>query len=50
MEIELIKSSGGDFKVIVDEQIIYDKRAMSNDEARFPNDSEISAIISKNLS
>ena len=50
VEIELIKSSGGDFKVIVDEQIIYDKRAMSNDEARFPNDSEISSIISKNLS
>lgn len=49
VEIELYKSSGGDFRVIVDEKTIFDKRAMSGDEARFPNDGEISSIISKNL-
>jgi len=49
VEIELNKSSGGDFRVIVDEKTIFDKRAMSGDEARFPNDGEISSIISKNL-
>jgi len=49
IEIELNKSSGGDFRVIVDEKTIFDKRAMSGDEARFPNDGEISSLISKNL-
>jgi len=49
VEIELNKSSGGDFRVIVDEKTIFDKRAMSGDEARFPNDGEISSLISKNL-
>jgi len=36
--------------VIVDEKTIFDKRAMSGDEARFPKDSEISSIISKKIS
>jgi len=36
--------------VIVDEKIIFDKRAMSGEEARFPKDSEISSIISENIS
>jgi len=46
----LVKSRGGDFRVIVDEKTIFDKRAMAGDEARFPNDAEISSIISKNIS
>jgi len=50
VRIELVKSRGGDFRVIVDEKTIFDKRAMAGDEARFPNDAEISSIISKNIS
>jgi len=45
--VELIVSSGGDFKVIVDDKIIYDKLSMPKYEARFPNESEISSKIRK---
>jgi len=47
VQVELIVSSGGDFKVIVDDKIVYDKLSMPKYEARFPNESEISSKIRK---
>ncbi len=49
VEIELSKSSGGDFRVIVDEKTFFDKREITENEARFPQKGEISSLISKNL-
>ena len=45
IHIELIKSSGGTFQVIANKQVIYDKLALSRQNARFPFDEEISSIL-----
>lgn len=44
-KINLIKDSGGTFIVKVDEKVIFDKLAMSENEKRFPKDDEISDKI-----
>ena len=41
--IKLTKSSGGDFRVLIDGKDIFDKLAV---ESRFPNENEITKIIS----
>lgn len=42
VDIQKIKSSGGDFKVIVDGQVLFDKLAIAK---RFPNEGEITQMI-----
>lgn len=44
-KINLIKDSGGTFIVKVDEEVIFDKLAMSETEKRFPMENEISDKI-----
>ncbi len=41
MEPELIKGSGGEFEVKVDDELIFSKRKLS----RFPNDGEVERLI-----
>ncbi len=41
VEVELIKGSGGIFKIWKDDDLIYDKE----DEHRFPNDNEILDMV-----
>ena len=41
VEVELIKGSGGIFKIWKDDDLIYDKE----DEHRFPNDNEILGMV-----
>lgn len=43
----LVASSGGNFKVFVDEKLIFDKLAISKTEAIFPKEGEITAKIKK---
>ena len=45
IEIKLIQGSDGTFKVTVDGKIIFDKLSMSDKNARFPMNNEISNII-----
>lgn len=45
IEIKLIKSSGGTFKVIANKEVIFDKLAISEYKSVFPKENEISNIL-----
>ena len=45
IRIKIIKSSGGTFQVFANKKVIYDKLALSKQNARFPMDEEISNIL-----
>ena len=49
IRIEIIKGSGGIFKVVANKEVIYDKLALSKQNARFPMDDEISSILKRNF-
>lgn len=48
--ITLVKSSGGDFRVVVDDKLVFDKLAISKIDGIFPLDGEITKIIKEEYS
>lgn len=50
IDINLIAGSGGTFKVIVDEKVIFDKLAISKTESVFPQTNQISKLINEEFS
>jgi len=46
---KLIESIGGTFKVVANKEVIYDKLALSKQNARFPMNDEISCILQEDF-